>query len=664
MASKQFSPEGEQPVRMGWHPSQGPHPARSADEVRPARTLRVSVAPINAHTTKPRKSQARRSSAASLGPPASPAVAAARPSPGDPRSAQPNPISEAQSPGYSPPKPGRPGLRLALLGVGLILIMGALAGRLFQVQVLERDRYGSYAESQGVTARDISARRGAILDRDYNVLAISDDRPTIYADPRLVVNPSITAAALATVLDIDQTRITQRLASDRHFVYVDRQVTPAQGTRVTELELPGVGLTYESSRILPNGEQLARGVLGAVDIDQNPTAGAEVQFADELDGTDGVRVAAISRDGIPLPARTSVFEAPTPGDDVVLSLNTEIQWMVEQELMRAVVEHDAKGATAVLMEVRTGDLLAVASAQHDRETGEVTTTPHSPAYTDSFEPGSVSKAFTVAAALEEGVTTPTELINATSEYKYADKIFREPYRTVDEILTTEEVLTQSSNIGTIQLAVRIPSPTLYDYLRAFGFGRHTGKGHNPALPGETKGILQSSREWFGTRHATIAFGHGVSVTAVQLTAAYNVMAAGGEYVAPRLHLGNVDVGGRFNPIEREAPVRVLSQGTAGQMVSMLSAVVTNGTGKRAVVPGYEVAGKTGTAQKLAANGTYSEENYVSSFAGFLPANDPQLTVVVLLDEPRKEHIAGLVAAPLFAEISGKAMRILKVAPGG
>ena len=540
--------------------------------------------------------------------------------------------------------------------------MGLLAGRLFQVQVLERDRYAAFGQSQGVAARDIDASRGAILDRNFNVLAISDDRPTIYADPRLVANPTLTAAALATVLDIDQNKLILRLASDRHFVYVARQISPERAQRVKNLELPGISLIYESARIRPNGDQLARGVLGAVDIDQNPTAGAEVQFADELGGTDGIEIAAISRDGIPLPARASIFTPPTPGDDIVTSLSTEIQWMVEQELKRAVAEYEADEVTAVLMETRTGDLLAVASAALDRDSGEVTITPHNPAYTNSFEPGSVSKAFTLSAVLEEGVTTPTELIDAPWEYKYSDKVFREPYRTEDKILTTEEVLTQSSNIGTIQLAIRVSSETLYDYLRAFGFGQLTGPDHQSALPGESGGILEPSREWHGTRHATIAFGHGVSVTAVQLAAGFNVLANDGQYLAPQLHLGNVDVNGQFNPIERPTPRRVLSADTADQMVGMLRSVVTSGTGKRAAIPGYAVAGKTGTAQKLGSDGEYSDTDYVSTFAGFLPAHDPQLTIVVLLDRPRTQHLAGLVAAPLFAEISEKAMHILKIAP--
>ncbi len=570
------------------------------------------------------------------------------------------------SPRSSTAKIGRPGVRLTVMVVVVLLIMGVLAGRLFQVQVIERDRYASYSASQGVTALDIAANRGAILDRNYNVLAISDDRPTIYGDPRLVPNPLTTAEALALVLGFGDTykaRITQRLASDKHFVYIARQVSPEQGQQIRNLGLPGIGLTYESARIRPNGDQLARGVLGAVDIDQNPTAGAEVQFDDELDGIDGRRVAAVSRDGIPLPARTSIFQPPTPGDDIVLSLHTEIQWMVEQALLNAVDEYQAKGATAVLMEVHSGDLLAVASAKRNPETGEVVIPTHNPAYTDSFEPGSVNKAFTIAAVLEEGATTPTEQIEATWQYKYADKVFREPYRAEDKILTTEEILTESSNIGTIKLAIRISSETLYDYLRAFGFGRLTGAGHESALPGESIGILESSRGWFGTQHAAISFGHGVSITAVQLAGAINVLANRGEYVAPRLHLGTVDTDGQFNPVESPEPVRVLSQRTGDQMIDMLSAVVSDGTGKRAGVPGYEVAGKTGTAQKLGSNGQYSDADYVSTFAGFLPADNPRLSVVVILDEPRTQHIAGLVAAPLFSEITEKAMRILKVAPG-
>lgn len=559
---------------------------------------------------------------------------------------------------------GRVGLRIMLLSVVMLLIFGVLAGRLFQVQVLERDRYAGYAANQGIRSVNYAARRGAILDRNYNVLAISDDRPTVYADPRLVISPLTTAVALASVLDIDQATVAKRLASDKHFVYVARQVSPVEGSQVENLELPGVGLTYESSRLRPNGDQLARGVLGAVDIDQNPTAGAEKQFADQLSGTAGRQVATISRDGIPLPASTSIFRAPTPGDDVVLSLHTEIQWITEQALKSAVLRHGAAGATAVVMEVDSGDLLALASVKSDLALSEASVTAHNPAYTDAFEPGSVTKAFTVAAALEEGLTTPDELIDAPAIFRYADKDFREPFRRHDVVLTTREILVKSSNIGTIKLGTRMSSDTLYQYLRAFGLGRFTGPEHQIALPGETHGILASGREWQGTQQATIAFGQGVAVTAVQLAAGFNVMASGGEYVTPRLLLGTVDAEGRFDLAEREAPVSVLSASTSEQMTRMLADVVSEGTGQRAAVSGYSVAGKTGTAQKPHPEGGYSNTNYVSSFVGFLPTRNPVLTIAVILDEPTTEHLAGLVAAPLFAEIAEHAMRILRVASDG
>ncbi|HCB37718.1 MAG TPA: hypothetical protein DEP66_05870 [Acidimicrobiaceae bacterium] len=552
-------------------------------------------------------------------------------------------------------------MRATLLTVATLLGIGVLLGRLLQVQVLDRDRYAVYAATQGVADVEFAGTRGAILDRDYSVLAMSDERPTVYGDPRLVDDPFAAAAALAGVLDVDETLVAKRLASDRHFVYVARQVTPEEGRAVESLGLAGVSLLHEASRMRPNGTDLASGVLGAVDIDQNALAGAEKQFTEELTGGAGRRVATVSRAGIPLPAGTAFSRPATPGDDIVLSLHTEIQWIAEQALLRAVDELGAKGGSVVVMGVADGDLLAVAGVVRDPETGEVSVAAHNVAYTDVFEPGSVAKPFTVAAALQEGVASPGELIESPATYVYADKTFREPYRSVDAVLTPEQILVTSSNIGAIKLATRMSGATLHGYLSAFGFGRYSGPGHEAAVPGESRGILDPSSEWHGTRQATMAFGHGVAVTAVQLAAGFNVFANDGEYVAPRLLLGTVDDDGEFEPAPGAEPERVVSEQTARHLRRMLTSVVTDGTGRRAAVPGFAVAGKTGTAQKISADGTYSGA-HTSSFAGFLPAGDPVLTVAVVLDEPVEEYLAGLVAAPLFSEIADYALRVLRVAP--
>ena len=527
--------------------------------------------------------------------------------------------------------------------------------------MLDRETYAALGERQGTAQWELESVRGAILDRNLNLLAVSHNLPTIWADPRLVTDPHQTATALASVLDIDIGVIAERLASDRHFVYVARQVSPSEGLAVQELQLEGVGVRGESSRLRPNGDDFARGLLGAVDIDQNPLGGAEKQFTEVLDGTDGLEVARITQSGMPLPTGTELFEPVSHGDDVVLTLHTQMQWVAERSLSAAVHSTGARGGMVVVMQTDTGDVLALAAVARDSETGQIGPVAYNPAYTDAFEPGSVAKSFTVAAVLEAGVTTPTESHSTPAAYMFADKEFTEPYSDVDRQMTTAEILIHSSNIGTIRLAERLGAAELQRSLRAFGFGRLTGAEGAPALPGESRGILRAANQWRGTDLATIAFGQGIAVTAVQLAAAYNTIANDGVYVTPRLVLGSVDSNGALRPADPAVTRRVLSPHTAGELKSILADVVAEGTGKRAAIDGYRVAGKTGTAQKPSPDGGYSSDAYTSSFAGFLPADRPELTVVVVLDEP-DEYRAGIVAAPVFAEVAEYALRMLQVSP--
>ena len=558
-------------------------------------------------------------------------------------------------------RPGPPPRRALLLIIASVAALAVLGGRLIQVQWLDRDTYADLGARQGTAQWQIPSVRGAILDRNLNLLAVSDSLPTIWADPRLVHQPHQTASILATVLDIDVDTVAERLASDRHFVYVARQVSPEQGAAVGELQLEGISVRPESSRLRPNGDDFARGLLGAVDIDQNPLGGAEMQFAEVLDGTDGREVARIAQSGMPLPNGVELFEPVDHGDDVVLTLHTQVQWVAERSLTEAVASTGAAGGMVVVLGTPTGDVLALAAVRRDSDTGEIRPVAYNPAYTDAFEPGSVAKSFTVATALEEGLTIPDELHSTPTEYEFADKRFIEPYSQVDREMTTTEILVHSSNIGTIKIAERVGEAALQRSLRKFGFGSLTGTDDSPALPGESRGILRPANAWQGTDLATIAFGQGMAVTAMQLAAAYNTIANDGVYVTPRLVLGSVGSDGTLQPAEGALSHRVLSPQTAAQMAEMLSAVVRDGTGKRAAIGGYRVAGKTGTAQKPSPDGGYSDTDYVSSFAGFLPSDRPELTVVVVLDEP-DEYRAGIVAAPVFAEVAEYALRMLQVSP--
>jgi cell division protein FtsI (penicillin-binding protein 3) len=543
-----------------------------------------------------------------------------------------------------------------------VLCLAGFAARMVQIQVIDRASWAEFGDSQSIASRELPASRGAILDRDLGVLALSDRRPTIWADPRLVVDPSATAAALASVLDVEEEVIAARLASDRHFVYVDRQVDRLDQEAIDAMQLPGVSSSDEMTRLLPNGPEFARGLLGSVDPDQLALSGLEMQYTDVLTGTEGREVAETSLAGITLPSGVNLHEDAEPGDDLVLTIDTETQFLTEQALIEVVSESGAKGASAVVIEVSTGEILAIAGVRRDPETDVVSVAGYNPAYVDAFEPGSVNKTFTIAAALEEGRIRSDQLFSVPPDYEFSDKIFHEAYATEPRALTTGEILAVSSNIGTIQIAEAVGEDRLYQYLVDFGFGSTTGPDGGPAVPSETAGILSETFEWHGTALATISFGQGIAVSGVQLAAAYNTIANDGVYVAPTILKGTVSSEGAFHPVAISERRRVLSAGTAAQVREMLAMVVTDGTGKLAAIDGYEVGGKTGTAQKpLTDRVGYSETAYVSTFAGMVPIDDPALTIVVTIDEA-DSYLAGAVAAPVFSEIADYALRVLRVPP--
>lgn len=556
---------------------------------------------------------------------------------------------------------GKVGLRIGVMAIVAVIALTAVGLRLMQVQVFDRDRFLTFAATQGTATQTLDAPRGALLDRNLSVLAVSDARPTIYADPAQVLTPTATAAALAEVLDVEAQALAARLRSDARFVYVAREVTPELAEQVTALELDGVGIIGEQARLRPNGDTLAVSVIGLVDIDEQPLSGAEAQFTEHLTGSGGQTISSVSRDGLVLPDAIELYEPASPGHDVVLSLHTEVQWHTEHVLLDALATTGARGATAVVMETATGDLLAVAGVTRDAETGEARVTRHSGAFVDAFEPGSVMKTFTVAATLEEELASADEVIAAPVAHTFADREFVEPFRTEPADLTVTEVLATSSNVGTIKLAERLGVNQLHRYLQRFGLGQRTGPGGAESFPGESRGILAPPWEWHGTELATVSFGQGVAVTPIQLTAAYNTLANGGVYVPPRLGIGTIGADGILVSTGGGATHRVVSATTAAEMVGMLRSVVTDGTGKRASIDRYAVAGKTGTAQKPSPDGGYAPDDYMTSFAGFAPADDPAFTVVVVFDEPT-QPLAGVTAAPAFSRIAEFVLRVMQL-PG-
>lgn len=543
--------------------------------------------------------------------------------------------------------------------VAVVFAVSLVAWRLVDVQVLSAATYTEWGAPQRQAEVELVAERGGILDRNLNSLAVSDGRPTVWIDPLLVEDPGATAVALSEVLDVDPAPLAERILAGGRFMYVDRQVEPQLGDAVLALDLPGVVVTSEAARLLPNGEQFARGVIGRVDVDQQALTGIELQYDDLLSGQSGFEAYERGRDGTLLPSGEHELQAAEQGQDLVLTLHRETQFLAEQILVEQVEATESRGGVAVIMRAGTGEVLAAAGVQRDEETGIAAPASYNMAFLDTYEPGSVNKVFTVSAALEAGLVEPDTQFDVPWFYDYADKTFSEPFSKGAGLLTVEEILARSSNIGTIMIAEQVGPERMRDHLRDLGFGRYTGGDGSQAVPDESAGIIPDA--FFGTELATIAFGQGVALTPVQVAAAYNTIANQGVYVAPTLVRGAVDDEGELHTWPHAPGRRVMTEETASQVTAMLESVVSDGTGALAAVDGYEVAGKTGTAQKPEAGG-YSLTDYMSTFVGFVPADQPELTILVVLDTSTPRHLAGDVAAPLFSELADYVLQTLRVPP--
>jgi cell division protein FtsI (penicillin-binding protein 3) len=552
---------------------------------------------------------------------------------------------------------------IALLAVFGLLFL-AVVVRLIDVQVVRSGRYVSYGEAQRIDPISLPAGRGAIFDRNDNELAISIPRKTVYADPRLVTDPAAAARRLAGVLGLDRrgrAELLQRLSSDAEFVYVARRVTDDVAERVDRLGIAGVEFLEEPARFNPGGN-LAESVLGEVGIDNDGLSGLEQRYDDLLSGTPGELIREIDPEGHTIPAGRHHTEPARRGDDLVVTLDRGLQYEVEQVLANQIRSVGAKGGTAIVSQPETGEILALANLESDPATGEVAGTGNNLAVTANFEPGSVNKVITMAAALEEGVVAPDTVLQVPDTLRVADHTFSDSHSHPTEDYTVTRVLADSSNVGTIEIAQQVGADRLDEYLRRFGFGQRTALG----LPHEEEGQLLDPDDWYGTSIGSIPIGQGISVTAMQMLYAYNTIANDGVYLPPSLVQATVDTDGERQPVEPADGRRVVSPTTAAQVRAMMAEAVATGTGTTAQIDGYEVAGKTGTARKPQPGGGYTDEagryHYVSTFAGFIPAGDPKLSIIVVIDEPTGSPYAAEVAAPAFAEIGRYALRQMRIPP--
>ncbi len=535
-----------------------------------------------------------------------------------------------------------------------------MASRLFVLQIVEGPEYAKLAVAQRDRVIEFPARRGAILDRVGEPLAISVDLHTVWTDPQHVSDPAGEAARLAPVLDLDARELEQKLACDCRFQYLARQVGPKVAQRVKNLDLPGIYMEAEPKRYYP-GRRLASHVLGFVDIDGRGLEGIEAQYEAILDGTPGSMTLEQDPAGRPLPQAEFEYERPRPGRSLLLTIDKELQYFTQATLAEATQTFSADAGTAIVMRPQTGEILALANVPDfdpNNPGGFSEIDRRNRAVTDVYEPGSAYKIVATSGALQEKVVTPRTQFVVPDSYAYSDRVFHDSHPHPTEKMTVAEIIHESSNIGTIQIGLELGGKELDGYVRRFGFGSKTGLD----FPGESPGIVLDRSDWSGPTIATIPIGQGIAVTPLQMAAAYSTIANEGTWVEPKLLAATMTGGGRLEPSPPPATRRVVSRSTAKKVTEILTGVTEKGTGIEAQIPGYAVAGKTGTAQKPLETGGYGN-SYTGSFAGFAPANRPAIVVIVVLDEPSPIW-GGSTAAPTFKTITQFALRHLGVAPTG
>jgi cell division protein FtsI (penicillin-binding protein 3) len=550
---------------------------------------------------------------------------------------------------------------------GLVLLIALLVlvvGRLAVVQGVDGAEYAYAAEQDRLRTYPIAALRGAVLDRDGHPFAYTVDASRVVADPAVVRDPARTALALTDLLDVGVPELTERLSQDSRYVVLASKISPETTDAIDALELSGIFFEDDPVRLYPAGT-VGGQVIGFVGRDGGGLAGIEQTFEDELAGTPGKRRVEVGSGGNPIPSGIDESSPATDGDTVTLTLDQDVQYVAEKRLAEACSDGATTRASAVVLDVTTGQVVAMGSCPGYDPGAYSQTDPDllkNPLVSDVFEPGSVMKAVTLSAALEEGVATPDTVLSVDGHIQAGDRVVTDAHDHAPVDWTVTGILAKSSNVGTIMLAREVGDEKLEHYLRAFGIGSKTGI----ELPGESAGILQDSDEWSGIRAANVAIGQGVSVTTLQMASIYQAIANDGVRIEPRIVEAVTDPSGTVTPVPEPASTRVISESTADRMAYMLEAVVgPGGTAPLGEIEGFRVAGKTGTAQRANPEcNCYAGGGYVTTFVGFAPADDPQYVVAVDLERPTSAAEGGQVAAPVFADILRFALTADGIVPSG
>jgi len=547
--------------------------------------------------------------------------------------------------------------RYVALALFLLACFGLVIFRLVQIQLLQAGRYEDIAQTQRLEEVKLEPQRGFITDRDGRQLAFSKEVKTVYATPSRVTDPEMAAAELAIILQVPKEKLLEKLTSKSGFQYIVRKIDPDIAERVKAAGIPGIGLIDESTRCYP-AQTLAAQLIGYVGMDNTGLAGLEYNFNELLAGTKGEQDVENDAAGNPIPGVGTLKKAPVDGSSLELTIDEDIQFKAESLLDSAVQEYSAKNGTLVLMDCRTGEILAMANSPLFDLNLFPSTDPEvyrNHAVCDAFEPGSVLKVVTAAGALQERVMTPSTVLSIPRELQIADRTFSD-FHEMPSSMTFTQIIAQSSNVGTIQVAQALGKEQLYNYMQLFGFGKTTGL----EFPGEGSGRLPALNTWSAPSLATIGIGQGISVTTTQVARMLAAIGSGGLLVQPKLVKAVIDPSGKRTETSSAEPQRVITEDVAAQVKDMLEEVVINGTGTRAATNLYTCAGKTGTGLKASPLGGY-EDNYMASFAGFAPAEQPVLAMAVVLDSPSTIY-GGEVAAPVFSQVMEFALRHLEIPP--
>lgn len=572
-------------------------------------------------------------------------------------------------------KPIDPRNRLLLLLLVFVMIGAGFVALLVDLQAIRAEGLRTRGEAQRTSTRQLAGYRGSVIDRNGFVLAASTPSHRVVADPTMVVNPSATATLLAPLLGREVSALADELSADTErdrYALLARTVGDDSIDRIRGLmsndttaeRLVGVFVRPEEARVYPAGE-LARPIVGDVDPDERGIFGVEAQYDDIMTGIPGEEEFESSRFGSISVADWRVDPA-TAGYDVVLAIDHRIQYVAEEALRAQCEATGAAGATAVVTEPATGEILAMAGVTRDDETGRCEVPNHNSALVWPFEPGSVLKTVTMAAAIEELGWDGDTLVDVPPRIVVGGKEFVDHPDHPAAPYPLSQILANSMNVGTIRVAQSVGPAQVRAYLDRFGFGQPTGIG----FEGETSGSVRDLDDWYGSDAGSIPIGQGVSVNATQLAAAYNAVANGGIYHSPVLVRTLRAPDGSEHHVDAGPGRPVISERTAAELTKLLLGVVAEGTGRPAGIPGYSVAGKTGTAWKAFDDGSGQlgygapgDRRYVSTFAGFAPVDEPRISIVVVIDEPSAgATTASAVAAPVFADIGEYALRLLGVAP--